>query len=63
VVLEPSSRRTHCPYKGYASYWSARVDGEVLQDVAWSYEQPLRESAAVAGYVSFDGEGVEVEVG
>jgi uncharacterized protein (DUF427 family) len=31
--------------------------------VAWSYEQPLRESAAVAGYVSFDGEGVEVEVG
>jgi uncharacterized protein (DUF427 family) len=63
VALEPSAKRTHCPYKGDASYWSARIDGTVLQDVAWSYETPLSESEAIAGYVSFDGEGVEVQVG
>ena len=61
-VLEPSETRTHCAYKGDASYWSVRVDGQVLPDVAWSYEDPVRESAQVAGHVSFDGEGVEVEV-
>ncbi len=63
VELEPSDRRTHCAYKGYASYWSARVDGRLLQDVAWSYEDPLRESAEVAGDVSFDGDAIEVELG
>ncbi len=62
VELEPSDRRTHCAYKGYASYWSPKVDGRLLQDVAWSYEDPLPESAAIAGDVSFDGESIEVEL-
>ncbi len=59
VELTPSEKRTHCPYKGEASYWSAPG----LPDVAWSYEAPLSESAAVAGHVSFDREGVEVALG
>jgi uncharacterized protein (DUF427 family) len=59
VALEPSEKQTHCPYKGHASYWSA----EGLPDVAWSYEDPMTESAQVAGHVSFDGKGVEVVVG
>jgi uncharacterized protein (DUF427 family) len=63
VPLEPSERRTHCAYKGHASYWSARVGGRLLQDVAWSYEEPLPESSAIAGDVSFDGESIEVELG
>jgi uncharacterized protein (DUF427 family) len=62
-VLEPSAKRTHCPYKGDASYWSARVDGRVIEDVAWSYDEPFDESARIAGAVSFDGEGVEFELG
>jgi uncharacterized protein (DUF427 family) len=60
-VLVESSRRTTCPYKGEARYWSVAVDGRVLEDAAWSYDAPLREAEAVAGCVSFDGEGVEVE--
>ena len=62
VDLEPSDRRTHCAYKGHASYWSAKVDGGLLQDVAWSYEEPLAESTDIAGHVSFDGEGIEVHL-
>ena len=54
VTLERSDTQTYCPYKGTASYWHARVDETVIEDVAWSYEDPLPESLALAGLVSFD---------
>lgn len=60
--LEPSAKRTVCPYKGEASYWHVRTSGGVLEDAAWSYEDPLPESAAIAGLVSFDHEDLVVEV-
>jgi uncharacterized protein (DUF427 family) len=53
-LLEPSDTTTYCPYKGTASYWSARVGGEMVADVAWSYEDPLPESLPLAGLLSFD---------
>jgi uncharacterized protein (DUF427 family) len=58
-VLAPSEKRTTCPYKGEASYWS--VDG--IADAAWSYETPLPEATKAQGHVSFDGDGIEVELG
>jgi uncharacterized protein (DUF427 family) len=62
-LLEPSDKTSVCPYKGTATYWSVRTPGgEKLDDVVWTYTEPLRESAEVAGYVSFLGEGVEVEI-
>ena len=57
-VLSPTATRTICPYKGEAAYWS--VAG--LEDAAWSYETPLPEAMRAQGHVSFDGEGIEVEV-
>jgi len=56
--LEPSEKRTVCPYKGIASYWS--VEG--LESAAWSYEEPLDGAGGVRGLVSFLGEGIEVEL-
>lgn len=38
------------PYKGTANYWGPASGG---RDVAWSYAEPLPESAAVAGLVAF----------
>jgi len=58
-VLSESATRTICPYKGQAGYWS--LDG--VEDAAWSYEAPLAEAAKIAGHVSFDAKGVEVELG
>jgi uncharacterized protein (DUF427 family) len=58
-ALRPAEKRTICPYKGQATYWS--LDG--IADAAWSYEAPLAEAAKVAGHVSFDADGVEVELG
>jgi uncharacterized protein (DUF427 family) len=60
VALRPSSRSTHCPYKGHASYWSAEVGGRLREDLAWSYLQPLPEVAEIAGMVAFWDEQVDV---
>jgi uncharacterized protein (DUF427 family) len=62
-VLAASDKRTRCPYKGEATYWSLEADGRRIGDAAWSYETPLPEAIAVTAHVSFDAEGVEVEVG
>jgi uncharacterized protein (DUF427 family) len=53
-LLEQSPTETYCPYKGTATYWSARVGGEVVTDIAWSYEDPLPESVPLRGFLSFD---------
>jgi uncharacterized protein (DUF427 family) len=58
-VLSRAEKRTQCPYKGEATYWS--LPGTA--DAAWSYEAPLPEAVKIQGHVSFDAEGVEVELG
>jgi uncharacterized protein (DUF427 family) len=32
--LEPSTTSSQCAHKGAASYWSARADGQLIDDVA-----------------------------
>jgi uncharacterized protein (DUF427 family) len=56
VALRPSARRSYCPYKGQASYWSS----DAAEDIAWSYEDPLPELRVIAGLVAFWDERVEV---
>lgn len=51
--LRPSDRRTRCPYKGEARYWSAEVGGRVFKDIAWSYPDPVHESARIKGLIAF----------
>ena len=53
-LLERSTTETYCPYKGTCSYWSARIGDTLVEDVAWSYEDPLPESTPLTGYLSFD---------
>src|SRR5439155_597491 len=43
-LLEPTATVTHCPYKGQAEYWSARVGDRLVPDLAWSYRTTLPES-------------------
>jgi uncharacterized protein (DUF427 family) len=52
--LARSATQTYCPYKGTASYWSAQVGATRIEDVAWSYEDPLPECHVLAGLLSFD---------
>jgi len=53
-LLQPSSTSTYCNYKGESNYWSAVVDGQVFEDVAWSYEDPLPESTPIHSMLSFE---------
>ncbi len=39
-MLRRTETSTYCNYKGYATYWAAVVDGTVVGDVAWSYDDP-----------------------
>lgn len=53
-LLTPSETRTHCPFKGEASYWSLPD----APDLVWTYAEPKPELAAIAGHLCF----YEVEV-
>jgi uncharacterized protein (DUF427 family) len=52
-LLEPTSKSTHCHWKGDASYWTIRVGERVSENAVWGYQDPLPEAAAVAGHVAF----------
>ena len=62
VDLRPSAKRTWCAYKGHASYWSFDSGGKEHRDLIWSYEEPLREAAEIAGLVAFFNEKVDIVV-
>jgi uncharacterized protein (DUF427 family) len=61
-VLEPSEKTTRCPFKGEASYYSARVGGQVHADVAWTYPDPIPAVGEIAGHVCFFDDRVELIV-
>jgi uncharacterized protein (DUF427 family) len=60
-LLRPSDSTTYCNYKGDATYWSAIVGDTIVENVAWSYEEPLPESTLIKGFLSFDSTRVDVE--
>lgn len=61
-LMTPTDHVTHCPYKGTARYWSARVGDTTVENIAWSYPTPLPESIKLAGLVAFYNEHVDIWV-
>ena len=55
-----TARRTHCPYKGDASYYTLTLDGEIVENVAWSYETPNEAMSAIGGRIAFYPHQVEI---
>jgi len=51
-LLEPSERRSRCPYKGEASYRSIRVGDRVVEDAVWEYREPLASASFIAGHAA-----------
>lgn len=62
-LFRPTDTRTHCPFKGDASYWTATIDGREHPDVMWGYEDPIAEAREIAGCVCFYDDKVELSVG
>jgi uncharacterized protein (DUF427 family) len=62
-LLRPTDRKTTCPFKGQASYWSVQVGDEVFKDLVWSYETPIPGAEQIAGLMCFYQERVELTLG
>ena len=60
AVLHPTDRKTRCPFKGDARYWSVAAAGQQLDNVVWGYPTPNPDVAAIAGHVAFDARHVTV---
>ncbi|MBL6457752.1 DUF427 domain-containing protein [Belnapia sp. T6] len=64
ALLEHRPRRTHCPYKGDASYYSIAAGGQRAEDAVWSYEDPFPAMEQIRGYLAFYPDRVEaIELG
>ena len=51
--LRESDTRTHCPWKGQASYFDIVVGDEVNSDAAWYYADPKTAAAETSERVAF----------
>jgi len=58
-LLEPTETETRCPYKGVASYYSARIGATVVPDIAWCYRHPIPECSKIENLVCFYNEHVD----
>ena len=48
-LLTPSNTTSHCPFKGDATYFN----GPGVQDVAWTYDEPIEGRDDITGHLSF----------
>ncbi len=54
-----SEKKSICPWKGEASYYTLEVDGTKNKDAAWFYPTPKEAAAEIKNHVAF-WNGVEV---
>ncbi|MBN3821226.1 DUF427 domain-containing protein [Paraburkholderia sp. Se-20369] len=57
--LVRSSLTTACGLKGHASYFDLQTEDGVIENAAWSYEEPKGAALALARYVAFDAARVD----
>jgi uncharacterized protein (DUF427 family) len=51
-ILEPVSGNSYCEFKGMASYFDLVIAGERIRRGAWTYENPSKGFASLAGKVA-----------
>jgi uncharacterized protein (DUF427 family) len=61
-LLQRTDLATTCPFKGEASYWSARVGDQVHENVVWSYETPIPGAEGITGLLCFYPDKTELSV-
>lgn len=61
-LLSRTDTQTVCPYKGFASYWTATINGKPYKDIVWGYENPLPEAVQIKDTLSFYNEKLDIYV-
>ena len=51
--LQSSKSSSYCPWKGDASYYTLKVDGEEIADAAWCYAEPTEGAQEIKGRLAF----------
>jgi uncharacterized protein (DUF427 family) len=59
--FQPSETYTVCPWKGVASYYHLKVNGQVNRNAAWYYPETKPAAKDIKGYIAF-WKGVKVEL-
>jgi len=59
-LFERSSFISYCPFKGNAAHYSLQVGEIAAENILWSYEDPIKESAGIKDYVAFYPDQVEI---
>lgn len=52
-LFRKTEQRTHCPFKGDASYWTLRVGDAISENAAWSYDDPYDDAAPLKEHLAF----------
>jgi len=58
-LLSPTEHRTHCPFKGDATYWSVTVGGQTLENVTWRYESFYPDASEIIEYIAFNASKID----
>jgi class 3 adenylate cyclase/uncharacterized protein (DUF427 family) len=58
-LLQRTEHRTHCPFKGNASYWTIKAGNQVADNAVWSYENPLQDAQQIRDYLAFTWNAME----
>lgn len=61
AFLDRNEKRTTCPHKGEAHYFSIQTKSVVISAAAWSYETPLDSVSDIARHIAFHDAQVAVE--
>jgi uncharacterized protein (DUF427 family) len=59
-LLIPSDSTSRCAYKGTANYYSMKVGGKTIKDIAWYYRFTTIETSKIAGRIAFYNEHVDL---
>tara|TARA_R110002072_G_scaffold172324_1_gene326333 strand:- start:14143 stop:14424 length:282 start_codon:yes stop_codon:yes gene_type:complete len=51
--FKPSNTKTHCPWKGEASYYDIEANGKTNEDAAWFYPETKHAANSIKNYVAF----------
>src|SRR4051812_10641306 len=58
--MSRTERRTHCPHKGDAAYYTILMDGQFAENAIWTYEEPFPAMSAIGGMLSFYPDKVDI---
>jgi len=64
TFFQSTAHKTHCPYKGDASYFSLKAGDKSAENAVWSYVEPYPAVKEIAGHLAFYPDRVDsIEVG